>query len=127
MLLSRYTLQEFKKQYENVILRGQDAGSSEKEREAANAKTNDLTHIVNQCLIRRTNQILTKYLPVKFEMVVCVRMTDVQKSIYKSFLQSDSLRKNLLGKKLHREFVVTNSTLLTLHILLQIKMRRVAA
>lgn len=94
--MNRYS-QEFKKQYENVILRGQDAGSSDKEREKAAEQINNLTNIVNQCLIRRTNQILTKYLPVKFEMVVCVQMTELQRQIYKSFLESDSLRKNILG------------------------------
>lgn len=89
--------QEFKRQYENAIIRGQDAGSSEKERQRATEKITDLTNIVNQCLIRRTNQILTKYLPVKFEMVVCVKMSELQTALYKSFLTSDSLQKNLLG------------------------------
>lgn len=81
-----------------MILRGQDAGSSDTERKKASEQINNLTNIVNQCLIRRTNQILTKYLPVKFEMVICVRMTELQTKIYKSFLASDSLRKNILGK-----------------------------
>lgn len=93
-----YCLQEFKKEYENVILRGQDAGSSDEERKKANDQIAKLTNIVNQCLIRRTNTILTKYLPVKFEMVICVRMTELQTKMYKSFLASDSLRKNILGK-----------------------------
>lgn len=90
---------EFKRAYENIIIRGQDAGCTQKDRDLAAAKVTLLTNIVNQCLIRRTNQILTKYLPVKFEMVICVRMSDIQKSLYKSFLASDLLRKNILGKK----------------------------
>ncbi len=49
-------------------------------------------------MIRRTNQILTKYLPVKFEMVVCVEMTPLQKELYKSFIASDSIKKNVLNK-----------------------------
>lgn len=57
-----------------------------------------LTNIVNQCLIRRTNQILTKYLPVKFEMVICVELTPLQKALYKSFIASDSIKKNVLNK-----------------------------
>lgn len=96
-------MQEFKRQYENAILRGQDAGSSDKERQRATEKITELTNIVNQCLIRRTNQILTKYLPVKFEMVVCVKMSELQTALYKSFLSSDSLRKNLLGNSLALE------------------------
>lgn len=81
-----------------MILRGQDAGSTDTERKKATEQIAKLTNIVNQCLIRRTNSILTKYLPVKFEMVICVRMTDLQTQMYKSFLASDSLRKNILGK-----------------------------
>lgn len=80
-------------------MRGQDAGSTDAERSRAAEKIAELTNIVNQCLIRRTNQILTKYLPVKFEMVICVKLSDVQNKIYKSFLESDSLRKNILGRK----------------------------
>lgn len=91
-------LKEFKRAYENIILRGQDAGSTATERAKAAEKIAELTNIVNQCLIRRTNQILTKYLPVKFEMVICVKMSDIQTALYKSFLASDSLRKNILGK-----------------------------
>lgn len=90
--------QEFKRNYENIILRGQDAGCSNKDREKAVEKVTELTNIVNQCLIRRTNQILTKYLPMKFEMVICVKLSDIQKAIYKSFLSSDSVKKTVLGK-----------------------------
>lgn len=104
-LLLSYLLQEFKKFYENTILRGQDAGSSDAERARATAKLTELTNIVNQCLIRRTNSILTKYLPVKFEMVVCVKMSDVQTRLYKSFLESDSIRKNVLGESVKCGFV----------------------
>lgn len=90
-------LQEFKRNYENIILRGQVANSSDNERAKATVKVTELTNIVNQCLIRRTNQILTKYLPVKFEMVICVKLSQIQTNIYKSFLESDSVRKTVLG------------------------------
>lgn len=93
-------LQEFKKNYENIILRGQDAGCFGKDREKALEKVTALTNIVNQCLIRRTNQILTKYLPVKFEMVICVKLSPIQTNIYKSFLASDSVRKTVLGNQI---------------------------
>lgn len=78
-------------------MRGQDADSTDDDRKKSAVKVTELTNIVNQCLIRRTNQILTKYLPVKFEMVICVKMSVVQTALYKSFLASDSLRKGILG------------------------------
>lgn len=92
------SFKEFKKNYENIIVRGQDAGCTAQERQKANEKAAELVAIVNQCLIRRTNQILTKYLPVKFEMVICVNLSKIQTDIYKSFLASDSVKKTVLSK-----------------------------
>lgn len=92
------TRMDFKKQYENIILRGQDAGSTASERAKATERLAELTNIVNQCLIRRTNSILTKYLPIKFEMVICVKMSELQTELYKSFIGSDSIKKGVLGE-----------------------------
>lgn len=89
---------EFRRKYENAILKGQDANSSDKERAKAQERLLELTNLVNKCLIRRTSALLTKYLPVKFEMVVCIKLSTVQKDLYKNFLKSDSIRKGVLGK-----------------------------
>lgn len=93
------TSSEFKRNYEHAILRGQNADSSDKERQRAVEKTQELIAIVNQCIIRRTNQILTKYLPVKFEMVICAKMTQMQLALYKNFLKSDKICKSLQGNQ----------------------------
>uniref|UniRef100_A0A1I8NPK8 DNA repair and recombination protein RAD54-like n=2 Tax=Stomoxys calcitrans TaxID=35570 RepID=A0A1I8NPK8_STOCA len=85
----------FKRNFENAILRGQNADSSDKERQRAVEKTQELIGIVNQCIIRRTNQILTKYLPIKFEMVICAKMTPLQVALYCNFLKSDKVKQNL--------------------------------
>ncbi|KAL9924689.1 DNA repair and recombination protein RAD54-like [Glossina fuscipes] len=89
------TAVEFKRNYENVILRGQNSDSTDKERERAVEKTQQLIAIVNQCIIRRTNQILTKYLPMKFEMVICVKLTAVQVALYTNFLKSEKIKTSL--------------------------------
>ncbi|XP_059612312.1 DNA repair and recombination protein RAD54-like [Phlebotomus argentipes] len=89
---------EFRRQYENPILRGQNADSTDEERKKATERLAELTNIVNQCMIRRTSSLLTKYLPVKFEMVICVRLSDVQVGLYRNFLKSDSIRKTVLNK-----------------------------
>lgn len=87
---------EFKRAYENIILRGQNTDSTDSEKEKAVLKTNELIGVVNQCIIRRTNQILTKYLPVKFEMVICSRLTEIQLQLYKNFVKSDKVKRSLL-------------------------------
>lgn len=90
------TANEFKRAYENAILRGQNTDSTDAEKEKAVLKANELIGVVNQCIIRRTNQILTKYLPVKFEMVICSKMTEIQLELYKNFVKSDMVKRSLL-------------------------------
>jgi DNA repair and recombination protein RAD54 and RAD54-like protein len=86
---------EFHKQYEGAILRGREANSTDKEREKAAERLKELNLLVSKCLIRRTSSLLTKYLPVKFEMVVCVKLTSFQLNLYKNFLRSDAVRKSI--------------------------------
>ncbi|XP_040087217.1 DNA repair and recombination protein RAD54-like isoform X3 [Oryx dammah] len=81
------TAQEFKKHFELPILKGRDATASEEDRRVGEERLRELTSIVNRCLIRRTSDILSKYLPVKIEQVVCCRLTPLQIELYKRFLR----------------------------------------
>uniref|UniRef100_A0A4W6CVA6 DNA repair and recombination protein RAD54-like n=1 Tax=Lates calcarifer TaxID=8187 RepID=A0A4W6CVA6_LATCA len=81
------TAQEFKKRFELPILKGRDADASDKDRQTGEEKLKELISIVNRCLIRRTSDILSKYLPVKIEQVVCCRLTPLQTELYKRFLR----------------------------------------
>ncbi|XP_045905125.1 DNA repair and recombination protein RAD54-like isoform X1 [Micropterus dolomieu] len=81
------TAQEFKKRFELPILKGRDADASDKDRQTGEEKLKELISIVNRCLIRRTSDILSKYLPVKLEQVVCCRLTPLQTELYKRFLR----------------------------------------
>ena len=53
-----------------------------------------MTEIVNRCVIRRTNDILSKYLPPKIEQVVCCRPTQLQKDMYLALLGAKTKGKN---------------------------------
>ncbi|XP_063483705.1 DNA repair and recombination protein RAD54-like isoform X11 [Symphalangus syndactylus] len=81
------TAHEFKKHFELPILKGRDAAASEADRQLGEERLRELTSIVNRCLIRRTSDILSKYLPVKIEQVVCCRLTPLQTELYKRFLR----------------------------------------
>lgn len=81
------TAQEFKKHFELPILKGRDAAASEADRQRGEERLQELISIVNRCLIRRTSDILSKYLPVKIEQVVCCRLTPLQMELYKRFLR----------------------------------------
>uniref|UniRef100_A0A8C5Q6U1 DNA repair and recombination protein RAD54-like n=1 Tax=Leptobrachium leishanense TaxID=445787 RepID=A0A8C5Q6U1_9ANUR len=81
------TAQEFKKRFEIPILKGRDADASDADRQKGEEKLKELISVVNRCLIRRTSDILSKYLPVKIEQVICCRLTPLQSELYKRFLK----------------------------------------
>ncbi|XP_029671739.1 DNA repair and recombination protein RAD54-like [Formica exsecta] len=81
--------------YETPILRGQDAAATDEQRKLAQERLSELVSVVNKCLIRRTSALLSKYLPLKYELVVCIKMGELQTRLYKNFIQSDSIKKSM--------------------------------
>jgi len=92
------TRQEFRSKYELAILKGRDSDATESERAKGDEKLADLLNTVNKFIIRRTNDILSKYLPVKYEHVVFVHLSQFQKRLYNHFLTSPEITKLLRGK-----------------------------
>jgi DNA repair and recombination protein RAD54 and RAD54-like protein len=92
------TRQEFRQKYELAILKGRDASASEQDRAKGDEKLADLLATVNKFIIRRTNDILSKYLPVKYEHVVFIQLSDLQRGLYKHFVTSPEITKLLRGK-----------------------------
>jgi len=86
---------EFRKRFENPILRGRDADATEAAVQAGQASMAAMAEIVNRSIIRRTQALLSKYLPVKVEQVLCCRLSPLQAAIYDSFCSSDSIRRAL--------------------------------
>ncbi len=64
------TRNDFRKRYELPILRGRDAAGSDVDRKKGDEAVTELLALVNKFIIRRTNDILSKYLPIKYEHVV---------------------------------------------------------
>ncbi|KAJ9197879.1 hypothetical protein DTO164E3_5435 [Paecilomyces variotii] len=89
---------EFRKRFEIPILRGRDAAGSEEDRKKGDERLGELTNIVNKFIIRRTNDILSKYLPVKYEHVVFCNLGKFQLDLYNHFLQSPDIKSLLRGK-----------------------------
>lgn len=89
---------EFRKKFELPILRGRDAAASEKEVQKGTECLNELLGIVNKFIIRRTNDILTKYLPVKYEHVVFCNLAPFQLDLYNYFIKTPSIQALLRGK-----------------------------
>ncbi|KAI1966630.1 DNA-dependent ATPase protein rad54 [Ophidiomyces ophidiicola] len=89
---------EFHKRFEMPILRGRDADGSEEERKKGDECLAELLSIVNKFIIRRSNDILSKYLPVKYEHVVFCNLAPFQVDLYNHFIQSPDIKSLLRGK-----------------------------
>lgn len=92
------TRNDFRKKFELPILRGRDAAGSDIDRQKGDAAVTELLALVNKFIIRRTNDILSKYLPVKYEHVVFCNMAPFQMDLYNHFIQSPDIRSLLRGK-----------------------------
>ena len=60
---------EFRKKFENPILRGRDGDATDAAVAAGKKAMEEMADIVNKSIIRRTQALLSKYLPVKVEQV----------------------------------------------------------
>lgn len=89
---------EFRKKFELPILRGRDAAGSDEHRRKGDEAVASLLTLVNKFIIRRTNDILSKYLPIKYEHVVFCNLAPFQVDLYNHFLQSPDIRSLLRGK-----------------------------
>ncbi|KAL3997726.1 DNA repair and recombination protein RAD54-like [Acanthocheilonema viteae] len=85
------TALEFKRRFENIILRGRDADATDAQRERGDAALLEMSAIVNKCIIRRTSALLTKYLPVKYELIICCKLTELQEKLYKQLISAFSI------------------------------------
>ncbi|XP_065830835.1 DNA repair and recombination protein RAD54-like [Oscarella lobularis] len=94
------TSQQFKRNFETPIMRGRDADASNADQKKGNEKLAELEKLVSSCIIRRTASILSKYLPVKVEQVVCCSLVPLQLALYRHFTNSKEAKKALDGNKL---------------------------
>lgn len=92
------TKNEFRKKFEIPILRGRDADGTEDDRKKGDERLSELLTLVNKFIIRRTNDILSKYLPCKYEHVVFCHLAPFQKDLYNLFIKSPEIQQLLRGK-----------------------------
>ncbi|KAF8274928.1 SNF2 family domain-containing protein [Lactarius quietus] len=88
---------DFRKNFENAIIRGRDADATDEVKATSEKKLKELGELVSKFIIRRTNDLLSKYLPVKYEQVVFCGLSDFQLSLYKLFISSPEIQALLRG------------------------------
>ena len=65
---------EFRKNFENAIVRGRDAEASDEIKAESEKKLKELGALVTKFIIRRTNDILSKYCESCFQHVLLLLM-----------------------------------------------------
>lgn len=76
------TAMDFRRHFENPILKGRDSFASPEEQQKGDERLKELLARVNSCMLRRTAEILVEYLPIKHELIVAVPLTDLQQKLY---------------------------------------------
>ena len=90
---------EFRRKFENPILASREPDATSSERKKGNERQTELSAIVNNFILRRTNALLSAHLPPKVVEVVCCRMTPLQTGLYKAFLSSKLAKKAVTSGK----------------------------
>ncbi|XP_035212503.1 DNA repair and recombination protein RAD54B-like [Stegodyphus dumicola] len=82
------SIQCFRRTFEKPIVLSRNPECTEQEKEYGEERREELSKIANTFMLRRTHDVIHKYLPPKSETVVFCRPTNLQKNLYKHFLQS---------------------------------------
>lgn len=78
----------FKREFETPILRSRQPNASDGELEKGEARWKALVSLTSQFMIRRTAEVLSKYLPPKTEHIVFCKPTAAQAAAYRAVLSS---------------------------------------
>jgi DNA repair and recombination RAD54-like protein len=84
----------FAKVFSGPIMKGLDKNCSAVEKNLSLARAKQLMETINPFILRRTGNILSKFLPAKHEYSVFIKMTPLQEKLYNRVI--DSRRKGLL-------------------------------
>ncbi|KAI9849167.1 MAG: helicase [Sclerophora amabilis] len=79
---------KFRKEFEMTILKSRQPEATAKDVEKGGVKSEELASITGMFILRRTAEILAKYLPSKTEYVLFCKPTTAQAEIYHSIISS---------------------------------------
>lgn len=103
-ILSKYTT--FKREFETPIMKSRQPGAAEKDLEKGEARSEELANLTGKFILRRTAEILDKYLPPKTEYVVFCRPTDAQRHIYRTIISTQAFATALNSPAVSLELIM---------------------
>ncbi|KAI6677932.1 hypothetical protein NL676_038728 [Syzygium grande] len=83
----------FRRYYEAPIICGREPTASEEEKNLGCERSSELSAIVNQFILRRTNALLSNHLPPKMVEVVCCKLSPLQTELYNHFIHSKNVKR----------------------------------
>ncbi|SLM41403.1 dsdna-dependent atpase [Lasallia pustulata] len=89
------TFKTFTKEFEVPIVKSRQPGAIMKDIEKGEARSEELASLTAMFILRRTAEILSKYLPPKTEYVLFCRPTSAQAAVYKHVLASPAFQSAL--------------------------------
>ena len=99
------TFKNFRKHFEEPILKSRQPGALEKDVEKGIARGQVLAEDTNTFILRRTIDILSKYLPPKTEYILFCRPTSAQASVYRHVLASPMFQSALGNPEAHLQLI----------------------
>ena len=93
------SVSHFRRYFQSPILVGREPDASDAEVKKSTERSNELSEIVNQFILRRTNTLLARHLPPKLTQIVCVSMSAMQVAMYKHIIKSKGVKDSLKGKQ----------------------------
>lgn len=89
------TIKTFTKEFEVPIVRSRQPGAPQKDVDKGEAQSAELAELTAPFILRRTAEILSKYLPPKTEYVLFCKPTKAQSSVYRHVLASPAFQSAL--------------------------------
>ena len=99
------SLQTFRLTFEAPIQRSRDSSSTSDDKQLGEARSAELSRLTSNFVLRRTADLLRKYLPPKTELVLFCRTSALQRGVYAAILAS-----KVLGERWTWSGCPTNST-----------------
>ena len=95
------TIKRFTKDFEGPIMKGRQPGAIQKDVDKGTEKAEELASLTNIFILRRSADILSKYLPQKTEYILFCRPTSAQASLYQHVLASPVFQSALGNPESH--------------------------
>ncbi|NWR30172.1 RA54B protein, partial [Tachuris rubrigastra] len=92
------SLSTYRKIYEEPIVRSREPSATKEEKELGEKRAAELTRLTGLFILRRTQEVINKFLPPKKESIIFCRPTALQLELYRKLLSSRVITSCLQGR-----------------------------